>query len=60
MSVMRKFLGWKNVEKEWEKTQEELSNKAVPEFNTAINSRDFHQLFTLQKHLEIFLDNFWE
>ena len=40
--------------------KEELSNKAVPEFNTAINSRDFHQLFILQKHLEIFLDNFWE
>lgn len=42
------------------KTQEEFSNKAVSEFNTAINSRDFHQLFTLQKQLEIFLDNFWE
>ena len=42
------------------KTQEEFSNKAVSELNTAINSRDFHQLFTLQKQLEIFLDNFWE
>lgn len=38
----------------------EFSNKAVPELNIAVNSRELHQLFLLYKYLEIFLDNFGE